>query len=535
MHRLFIQCSSAYNTSDIPELDESYKVITIGELKQWVISGSIIKQLFHYDIAELHAYRLEFIPKPLLSITLLLLLSKGNAIVVDEYGNKEKVRTSLFIRYFYRWFIDLINKSKLIKTTKKEIESLKREPNNNCSLDTKAHPIYLRTDLWFGIKSGGSVGHIAGVLNNLGNFTGSPIFFTTDLIPTVYDSIEVYTIIPGSEFWGFRELPTFHLNNYFYRECVNRIYNKDISFIYQRYSLNNYAGLKLAQHFKVPFVLEYNGSEVWINRNWGEKLKYEELSIEIENLNLQHANLIVVVSKPMKNELVSRGIKPRKILINPNGVDPNVYNPDVECSAIKEKYGLQYKTVVGFIGTFGKWHGAEVLVESFRILIENEPTYRDKLKLFMIGDGVTMPIIKEAINKHNLHDLCVLTGLVPQQDGPQYLAACDILVSPHVPNPDGSPFFGSPTKLFEYMAMGKGIVASDLEQIGEILEHKKTAWLVRPGDVENLAEGIKTLIEDNILRQGLGRAAREEVVAKYTWKEHTRKIITKLKELCDED
>ena len=58
--------------------------------------------------------------------------------------------------------------------------------------------------------------------------------------------------------------------------------------------------------------------------------------------------------------------------------------------------------------------------------------------------------------------IAVLTGLVPQEDGPEHLAACDILASPHVPNADGTPFFGSPTKLFEYMAMGKGIVASNL-------------------------------------------------------------------------
>jgi glycosyltransferase involved in cell wall biosynthesis len=125
-----------------------------------------------------------------------------------------------------------------------------------------------------------------------------------------------------------------------------------------------------------------------------------------------------------------------------------------------------------------------------------------------------------------------LTGLVPQADGPTYLAACDILASPHVPNPDGSPFFGSPTKLFEYMAMGKGIVASCLEQIGEILQHDQTAWLVKPGDVEALQHGLQQLIEDQTLRLHLGQAARAEVVQKYSWQQHTRRIIEKLKERC---
>jgi glycosyltransferase involved in cell wall biosynthesis len=105
-----------------------------------------------------------------------------------------------------------------------------------------------------------------------------------------------------------------------------------------------------------------------------------------------------------------------------------------------------------------------------------------------------------------------------------------MFVSPHIPNPDGTPFFGSPTKLFEYMAMGKGIVASDLEQIGEVLEHGATAWLVNPGDVESLTMGLKTLIDDEDLRYRLGLAARREAVAKYTWQEHTKKIIERLEE-----
>jgi len=122
----------------------------------------------------------------------------------------------------------------------------------------------------------------------------------------------------------------------------------------------------------------------------------------------------------------------------------------------------------------------------------------------------------------------VFTGLVPQEDGAKYLAACDVLVSPHVPNPDGTPFFGSPTKLFEYMAMGKGIVASRLDQIGEVLEDMTTALLVPPGDVAALANGIARLAGDPALRDRLGAAARRTVLERYTWREHTRRTIDQL-------
>ena len=78
----------------------------------------------------------------------------------------------------------------------------------------------------------------------------------------------------------------------------------------------------------------------------------------------------------------------------------------------------------------------------------------------------------------------IFTGSLPSDKVAEYLDASDILVSPHIPMPDGSRFFGSPTKLFEYMAMGKAIVASRLEQLAEVLEHDRTAWLVTPGNVE---------------------------------------------------
>ena len=186
------------------------------------------------------------------------------------------------------------------------------------------------------------------------------------------------------------------------------------------------------------------------------------------------------------------------------------------------------KTVIGFIGTMGPWHGAEVLATAFARLLAAHPKYRETVRLLMIGDGVKMAEVTAALEAGGVRDLTVLAGIVPQAEGPRYLAACDILASPHVPNPDGTPFFGSPTKLFEYMAMGKGIVASDLDQVGEILEHGRAAQMTVPGNVDSLVEGLRVLIDDPARRDALGAEARRLAVERHSWRAHTRRIIQAL-------
>ncbi|MCB9438292.1 MAG: glycosyltransferase family 4 protein [Anaerolineales bacterium] len=515
----------AHNTTASSGLSSDTLVVPFSELRQWFKSGRFFLYLLRFQYVELSVYDFAVLPRPFLSTIYLRLLSRGKVIISSS--QEQKIITIRdIIKYGQCYLTDLTRRLRLLSQIQNELNILPTKislAHNNLT----QNPIYLYTDLVFNLQAGGSLGHIAGVLNNLG---GHPIFFTTDHIHTVAPDIEKHIVPLSPRFWDFPELPAIASNTTIAAYIQER--NSTAAFIYQRYSLYNYVGVKLATQWGVPLVLEYNGSEVWIGKHWGNEGRYSQFAERIEDLNLNLATLIVVVSQPLKEELVARGVAPDKILVNPNGVEPTRYSPTIDGTTIRRQYDLDGKIVIGFIGTFGPWHGAEVLADAFGLLLKQYPVYRGQVRLLLIGDGIKMPEVRAKIDEHGTAPFCSVVGTVPQHYGPSYLAACDILASPHVPNADGSKFFGSPTKLFEYMAMGKGIVASNLEQIGEVLQHNQTAYLVTPGDPDALVEGLKALIDDAALRTRLGEAARQEVIANYTWQRHTEKIMDKLERLC---
>ena len=400
--------------------------------------------------------------------------------------------------------------------------------------DLERGGLYLRMDHTFDLLSGGSVAHVAGIINSLRRLLPRLTTVSSDRLPLVEPRADFHELTP--HYGVGRNLPAIPLVSYT-NQVMRWWRRKGLArpgFIYARYSVGNYAAPLLRNRLSVPYVCEYNGSAIWIARNWGGKpMRFERLFQQIEDTNLRGADLIVAVSDASAAELIGRGYPEERILVNPNGVDEETFRPDLDPAPVRGRLGIGCdELVVGFIGTFGHWHGADILAEAFALLLKRRPALRAKLRLLLVGDGHTIPAVMDILKREEAVDRVLAPGLVPQSEAPAYLAACDILASPHVPNPDNSRFFGSPTKLFEYMAMGRAIVASRLEQLGQVLEHGRTALLVEPADAVALAEGLEALATNEVLRADLGRAARAEALKSYTWTEHTRRIIERLADLA---
>ena len=395
--------------------------------------------------------------------------------------------------------------------------------------------LYLRTNFNFNLESGGSVAHTAGVINALDEKVELTIL-SNDKLSGVGRKIQILQPSLTSIFPTFINelLYSFKLIKYYY----NTRYNYRI--IYQRFSGGSFAGAYLAKKYNSFFILEYNSSDIWRLKNWKGKsirssiikriyqyLIYIPIYRIIESYCFHNAKIIIVVSEVMKNNLVQQGVPEDKILYNPNGANPNKYHPNIDSSRIRDKYKLQDKNVVGFIGTFGEWHGIMEMCEAIKLFFEND--FQKDTIFILIGDGVLFSQSKDYFKDCNYKENIIFTGSVDQEKAPEYLAACDIYLSPHIENKDGSIFFGSPTKLFEYMAMGKAIIASDLGQIGEVIQHKQTGYKVPPGDSTALANAIKHLIDNKSLRIKIGQNARIEILNKYTWDKNIERLLNAAK------
>jgi glycosyltransferase involved in cell wall biosynthesis/ubiquinone/menaquinone biosynthesis C-methylase UbiE len=398
---------------------------------------------------------------------------------------------------------------------------------------------YLRTDYWVKLRAGGSYGHTCYVARELAKRTEDFVCLMASHYKLIDDfGIRQLVIAPDDPSTSEQSRL---LASLFYRERLYTLLDYlRPSYIYERLVPGNFAGAMLSKELGIPYIVEYNGSEISLARSFQrESITNEDLFVQAESVVFRQAAAITVVSEIVKEQVVKAGIDPNKILVNPNGADLEDYRPPTpdEKRQLRAKMGwTDAEVVIGFIGTFGGWHGIEVLAEALPRLC----ALSESIRFLLIGSGNLHDLITKAIRAHGLSGRIALTGQIPQEEARILMRASDIFVSPHHRNMIDSKFFGSPTKLFEYMATGGAIVASDLEQIGQVLSpalrprdlenpnlqvKEELAVLCKPGDVDEFVAAVSALSRRGEVRSTLGKNARRAAVGQYSWSEHVDKIL----------
>jgi glycosyltransferase involved in cell wall biosynthesis len=376
--------------------------------------------------------------------------------------------------------------------------------------------------------AGGAMSHVTGFLSGLrSSATECEIFSGRQFKNLGFPS----TVIPSNrKRFLFRESFMLSYNLRFVVAVSRLLGRRRPSAFYQRHGRFVVAGALLSRMKECPFILEYNASELRM-ADYGDPIRFRGLLRSCEDLSLSQAALIVVVSDALRDELKARGIPEERVFVNPNAVDAEVFHPDCGGWEVRKSFGFsESDVIVGFVGTFSYWHGLRVLAEAIDLLLVqcDQQAAQVRVRFLLIGDGPLGAEIRQRLDPRKISGDVVFTGIVSHDRIPAFLDATDILVSPHILMADGRPFFGSPTKLFEYMAMGKAIVASDLDQLSQVLQHDCTAWMVKPGDATELASAILMLANHPSLRIRLGESARALAQSRHSWRHNAERLMTRI-------
>lgn len=317
--------------------------------------------------------------------------------------------------------------------------------------------------------------------------------------------------VPG---WLY-ELMGVAYNLYGYLDICRTIKTKRPDLIYERYSLNTFCGVLASRRFKIPLVLEVNAPLYHEQKRLG-RLTFKRLSRFLEQWICSQSSLTIVVSNELRKILIHEGVPNEKIQIIPNGIDPFKFHPDVSGKEVKRRYNLEGKLVVGFVGWFRQWHGLEMLLEIMRDINMAE----NNVRLLLAGDGPAYQDLYRYAEIHNLMPFTIFTGPVSRLEIPGHIAAMDIAVQPSATE------YACPMKIFEYMGMGKCIVAPDQANIREILQNKVNCYLFRPGDREHFKRVLLDAIYNPVDRKAIGKNAYTTIHERqYLWSSNVKKTM----------
>jgi len=447
----------------------------------------------------------------------------GETMVADSHGNVRVYKRHELIQMVPRTVLSVISDVAVLSLVRlllalwQPVAHPAEAKDNSIELDVAyLFPYPLVRDF-----AGGAISHICGVLGGLRSNGATCEIFSA--IPLPFETFPSREISARRRFFVFWESMMLSYGFSFARQVRKFLRGRSVGTLYQRHGRFSIAGAILSQWSGIPLTLEYNGSEKWMATYWDPTRFYSWMKL-CEEVALRCASLIVVVSEPIKSELLERGIPAKRVIVSPNAVDPEHFHPVCGGEDLRRELGIApEEVVVAFVGSFGPWHGVSILRQSIIEILKHATAPR--MRFILVGDGPLREETRKILHEFERLGQVIFTGMIPHERVRPYLDAADILASPHVPLPDGKPFFGSPTKLFEYMAMGKAIVASRLDQLAQVLTDRDTAILVEPGSVPELTAAILLLAAQPELRNRLGKAARQAAVHRHTWKQNVLPVL----------
>ena len=291
--------------------------------------------------------------------------------------------------------------------------------------------------------------------------------------------------------------------------------------IYERYAVFQPAGVWASRRTGVPLLLEVNAPYAIARRKYGG-LALGPLADWFERYTFCGATRVFPVTRVLGDMLQGMGVQAERIRVIPNGINPKDFASVPASDAAKVSFGLQGRTVIGFIGFVREWDRLDRIVTW---LAQRPPA--DPAMLMVVGDGPVRPALQAQAETLGIGHKLFFTGVVPRTQVPAAASAFDVaLQTALVP-------YASPLCLFEYMALGKAILAPDQPNHHEVLVRDVDCVMYDPNDPAGIELGLSQLMADSTLRRRLGFAAHQALADRqYLWSGNAQRVVEAAREVC---
>lgn len=311
--------------------------------------------------------------------------------------------------------------------------------------------------------------------------------------------------------------------------------------IYTRTIPRGAIGILIKMVWKSKLILEVNGIPL---DEW--KLIEEQTTIDgngpgsiqinfwgyLGNTVSRKADAVIAVTQGIKDDLIDHRVNENRIRVIENGANTELFKPikdDNTLKGIKNRLHINdSESIVMFVGNLAPWQGVEYLLHAVPLIVEENP----KTKFLIVGDGIMKDKLESLTKELNIRRSVIFTGTVPYESVPEYMNLSDICVAPFIRTRNESIGL-SPLKIYEYLACGKPVVASDIRGVGTLLERSNSGIPIIPDAHGELAGAIIKLLNDKQLREQMGNNGRKLVVNNYSWENTANKTIEVFESILD--
>ncbi len=271
------------------------------------------------------------------------------------------------------------------------------------------------------------------------------------------------------------------------------------------------AAASFAKRRRVPFIMEVRDLWPAIFVELGI-LKNRQIIAMLERLEMnlyRKATKIVVVTEAFRTKLITRGLPPEKIITIPNGADVEFWSSSKTDGQVRQKYNLENRFVVAYIGAHGISHGLERVLDcagKLRALPD--------IHFLFVGEGAEKAKLIERASELKLNNTTFLDSVGKNEVRELYELA-DVCLVPLKNIPLFDAFI--PSKLFEILAMARPIIGSLRGEAADILDRSGAALIVEPENSHALAEAVLELYrKPPRARREMGERGREFVTSHYS-------------------